>query len=110
MATHTNARRLPTEGGMAALEQPGDYVGPIEGYTGDKSAVFFLIPVRSEARRAADPGLRSIHHVTSPPHVFRECADGSLEIRESIGVYTGSREDGFAWHGYLDEGNSWREV
>jgi hypothetical protein len=62
--------------------------------------VFFLLPnARDEG---APAGQRSIHHVVSPPHVFRECVDGSLEIRESIGAMP-------FWHGYLDEGNVWSE-
>lgn len=103
------ARRIPTDEGIGGLEQPGDYVGPIDGYTGGKPAVFFLLPV-DDARRDADPGLRSVHHVTAPPHSFRECPDGSLEIRESIGSHTTLSGEAFAWHGYLDEGDDWREV
>ena len=89
-------RRLPL--GTWPTE-PGDYMGPVTGSTGDVPAVFFLLPI------ARDPGVppsaRSIHHVVSPPHVFRECADGSLEIRQSIGAKD--------WHGYLDEGHEWRK-
>ena len=74
-------------------------MGPIMGYTGDCPAVFFLLPI------ARDPGAsenaRRQHHVVSPPHQFRECDDGSLEIRESI-----LEKD--TWHGYLDEGHEWR--
>jgi hypothetical protein len=49
--------------------------------------------------------------VCSPPHTFRECADGSLEIRNSTssllrGDTTGASDDG--WHGFLGEGHSWR--
>lgn len=91
-------------------ELPGDYMGPIMGYTGDRPAVFFLKP------NARDPGApriaRSIHHVVSPPHVFRECSDGSLEIRESIGENRTPMPDSISdgWHGYLDEGHEWRKV
>lgn len=81
-------------------ELPGDYCGPVFGYTGGLPAVFFLLPI------ARDPGVppsaRAIHHVVSPPHTFRECADGSLEIRASIG----SKD----WHGWLDEGHEWRKA
>jgi len=88
-------RRLPL--GTFPTE-PGDYMGPITGYTGDVPAVFFLPP------NARDPGIppggRAVHHVVSPPHTFRECADGSLEIRASLGCPH--------WHGYLDEGHEWR--
>lgn len=84
--------------------RPGDYVGPVYGYTGDKWAVFFLKP------NARDPGAsfraRQIQHVVTPPHTFRECPDGSLEIRNSIGnVHADGVDDG--WHGFLSEGHRW---
>ena len=101
----------------AEIEQPGDYFGPVTGYTGpapgvsaedylaDTSlglpAVFFLLP--NSRDEDAPAGQRSVHHVCSPPHVFRECPDGSLEIRESIGAMP-------YWHGYLDEGHVWRSA
>lgn len=95
-------RRLPL--GQWPTE-PGDYMGPIMGFTGPVPAVFFLKP------NARDPGVtpmaRSIQHVVSPPHKFRECADGSLEIRESLGDQHEGGSDG--WHGYLDEGHRWRK-
>lgn len=93
------------------LERPGDYAGPVMGYTGDKPAVFFLKP------NARDPdapaAARAVQHVCSPPHVFRECDDGSLEIRESIGDRKANEKPGApgdGWHGYLDEGHVWRQV
>jgi hypothetical protein len=98
-------------GSMAEIEQPGDYFGPTVGYTGDLPAVFFLKP---NARDADAPeGAGSIGHVCSPPHSFRECPDGSLEIRNSIsnlmrGDTDGRTDDG--WHGFLDEGHSWRQA
>jgi hypothetical protein len=86
-------------------ELPGDYVGPVKGYTGDVPAVFFLKP------NARDPGVppcaRAIQHVVSPPHKFRECPDGSLEIRNSLGDMHNGVSDG--WHGYLDAGHRWRK-
>lgn len=101
-------RRLPVDGQHPAPEQPGDYCGPVMGYTGDKPAVFFLKP------NSRDPGAparaRSVQHVTSPPHVFRECADGSLEIRNSISDTDGKDSVSDGWHGYLDEGHVWRKV
>lgn len=106
-------RRVAT---VADIELPGDYSGPYPGYTGpDRTDVFFLLPIaRDEGVR---PEARSLHHVTSPPHVFRECADGSLEIRNSIGAGVliesadgDVRDGGYYWHGYLDEGHSWRTV
>lgn len=96
---------------MAEIEQPGDYYGPDASYTGAVPAVFFLKPnARGEG---APPRARSVQHVCSPPHTFRECPDGSLAIQPSIsnrlrGDTTGHSDDG--WHGYLDEGHIWRQV
>jgi hypothetical protein len=93
------------------IERPGDYFGPVRGYTGDLEACFFLKPnARDEG---VPPRARSVQHVCSPPHTFRECPDGSLEIRPSISNLmrrdtTGVSDDG--WHGYLDEGHAWRQV
>jgi len=92
-------------------KEPGDYMGPIVGYTDDLPAVFFLKP------NARDPGVpaiaRSIHHVTIPPHSIRECPDGSLEIRASLGDLhrrgDGGPDISDEWHGYLDEGHEWRK-
>lgn len=85
-------------------ENPGDYVGPVFGYTGDKPAVFFLKPNARDS--GASPRARSIQHVVSPPHRFRECPDGSLEIRDSIGdTFPDGQSDG--WHGFLSEGHRW---
>jgi hypothetical protein len=98
-------------GSMTGIEQPGDYFGPAVGYTGDLPAVFFLKP---NARDEAAPALaHMVQHVCAPPHAFRECPDGSLEIRPSIsnlmrGDTDGRTDDG--WHGFLDEGHSWRQV
>lgn len=89
------------------IEQPGDYC-LVEGYTGDKPAVFFIPPNCTPESLGTWPHGR-LHHVTSPPHVFRECADGSVEVRESIGCIGTSRDEGYSWHGYLDEGHVWRE-
>lgn len=90
--------------------EPGDYVGPVMGYTGDKPAVFFLKP------NARDEGVparaRSVGHVTSPPHEFHEQPDGTLTITASISDRTaddvaGETSDG--WHGYLTAGE-WVKV
>jgi hypothetical protein len=91
--------------------RPGDYCGPVVGYTGSLPAVFFLKPNGRDPD--APEHARSIQHVTSPPHAFRECPDGSLEIRESIGDRKRGQDPstpGDGWHGYLDEGHSWRQV
>lgn len=96
---------------FAAIERPGDYFGPTTEYTAGLPAVFFLKP------NARDPGVparsRSVQHVCSPPHEFRECPDGSLEVRASISARLRGDTDGHSddgWHGYLDEGHSWRQV
>jgi hypothetical protein len=88
-------------------KEPGDYMGPImlDGVL----SVFFLKP---NARDPDAPKIaRAIHHVNIPPHRVRECPDGSLEIRESLGdrhtEIDGEVSDG--WHGYLDEGHEWRK-
>jgi hypothetical protein len=95
-------RRLPI-GQLPEL--PGDYMGPTGNYINGVPAVLFLKP------NARDPGAppcaRSIQHVTIPPHTIRECADGSLEIRASLGDMHGDVSDG--WHGFLDEGHRWRK-
>jgi hypothetical protein len=88
-------------GGDSTQWKPGDYCGPIKGYTGDLEACMYLLPV-------AKPGDR-LHHVCFPPHTYRECADGSLEIRNSIlhkGYITEDDQNG-EWHGFLNEGHSW---
>jgi hypothetical protein len=97
---------------VGEIEKPGDYCGPIKGYTGDLEACFFLKPNARDEN--APPGARSIQHVLFPPHTYRECPDGSLEIRNSISSFisgaprTPEFDDG--WHGYLDEGHVWRQV
>jgi hypothetical protein len=79
------------------LTQPGDYYGPVMGFTLDRPAVFFLLPTAT----ASDPKWGGapqdgMHHVCCPPHSFIEEADGTLTIRESIGTSH--------WHGYLTNG------
>lgn len=93
-------------GSRAEIERAGDYwYDPDGSYTGDRPAVMFLLPIARD-EEVSNPGARSIHHVCSPPHVFRECADGSIEVRESIGAYGWGPNH--VWHGYLDEGHRWR--
>jgi hypothetical protein len=93
---------------MPAFERPGDYCGPISGYAGPGLSCFFLKP------NARDEGVparaRSVQHVNFPPHTFRECPDGSLEIRASISDRAGDSTESDGWHGFLDEGNVWRQV
>jgi len=96
-------RRLPLIPGQHPTpEQPGDYCGPVTGYTGDKPAVFFLKP------NARDPGAparaRSVQHVVSPPHVFTEEPDGTLTITASLGDMAGPGSESDGWHGHLTKG------
>ena len=91
---------------ISLLKQPGDYCGPILGYSGDRPSVFFLKP------NARDPdaprSARSWQYVVSPPHTFKEEPDGSLTITPSISDKRGNSEsDG--WHGYLTKGE-WHKV
>lgn len=76
--------------------QAGDYCGPVTTYSAGVPIVFYRLPT----------SYTSFGHCASPPHKFRECNDGSLEIRESI-LHTSQFG---TWHGYLDEGHNWREV
>jgi hypothetical protein len=92
------------------LERAGDYTGPAEIQWGDETRlrVMFLLPVHQGADRF-DYGARQgsgQHMITQPPWTFRECPDGSLEIGGSIGC----GPEPYYWHGYLDEGNTWRQV
>lgn len=85
---------LPTE--------PGDYAGPIKGYTADRPAVFFVLPVPEDH---PDYGLR---HITEPPHSFHEEEDGTLTVSPSI-LARRSPDSSPGWHGFLEHG-VWREV
>lgn len=83
-------------------QNPGEYWGPIMGYTGKLPAVFFLKP------NSRDPGVpaiaRSVQHVTSPPHKFFEEPDGTLTITASIGDTRRGSSESDGWHGYLTRG------
>lgn len=101
------ARRVPT---LDDLERAGDYTGPhpiilSEGVEG--KVVYFLLPIHVGVDKFDHATQGSgLHGVYEPPWTFRECEDGSLEIRASIGC--GPPQ--YYWHGYLDEGNVWREL
>lgn len=96
-----------------ALEQGGDYclvpdaVLRVDPETQEpverRPTIFFLLPAARD--EGVVPGMRSVHKVCEPPHVFRHCADGSIEVRESIACGLPRY-----WHGFLDEGHVWREV
>lgn len=93
------ARRVPLVDGDKMPElQAGDYCGPTSAYTGGVPAIHFVLPIGRDAD--VHGYLRAIHHVCAPPHTFRECGDGSIEVRASIGIE--------GWHCWLDEGNVWR--
>lgn len=101
-------RRIPIEYDepgrvkFPAIENPGDYCGPMMGFTADKPAVFFLKPNSRDAD--APKGARSVHHVISPPHTFTEESDGTLTIRASIGDTRGANSESDGWHGFLTAG------
>lgn len=101
------ARRVAS---MDDLECPGDYSGPhpliVKGGKED-TCVYYLLPIHVGADKYDHSTQGSgLHMVTSPPHTFRECEDGSLEIRASIGC----GKQPYYWHGYLNEGNVWEEI
>lgn len=104
-----NGRRLPVvDGKMTMPEKPGDYCGPVHGYTGDKLAIFFLKP---NARDEGVPAIaRSVQHVAIPPHSFTEHEDGTLTISPSISdTRSGGSGESDGWHGYLERG-VWRQI
>jgi hypothetical protein len=99
---------VPKSGEFPALELPGDYCGPIVGYTsGQVPAVFFLKPNARDTY--APPRARSVQHVISPPHAFTEELDGSLTITPSISDKAGGSPISDGWHGYLTKGE-WKKV
>lgn len=91
------------------IERPGDYFGPapVIHPGGERQQVWFLLPVHEGGDMFDRPTQGSgLHGVSSPPWEFRECPDGSLEIRPSIGC----GPHPYYWHGYLDEGHIWRRA
>lgn len=93
------------------IEQAGDYcLDEINDHGTSKRCVWFLLPIHQGATKYERPTRGSgIHMITEPPWVFRECEDGSVEIRESIAC--GRHEpEGEYWHGYLDRAHVWRQV
>ena len=65
------------------LERPGDYFPAEAGWNGfEDPRVFFILPNRDDL--VPRPESRSVYSVASPPHTFRECDDGSVEVRASI--------------------------
>lgn len=108
MSTTWPARRVET---FDDLARAGDYCGPepitlAEGVRG--RVVWFLLPIHVGADVYDRPTRGSgLHGVYEPPWTFRECDDGSVEIRASIACGRHDAE-GEYFHGYLDEGNIWR--
>lgn len=94
-----------------AIERAGDYcLSTIEHQGVVKRCVWFLLPCHEGTTKFDRPTPCSgLHRVDEPPWVFRECPDGSIEIRESILSGRGS-PGGEYFHGYLDEGHSWRTL
>jgi hypothetical protein len=90
------------------LRLPGDYwLTTVDDHGKDVPEVFFLLPIHTgfDMYDHSREGC-GVHGVTQPPWTFRECSDGSLEIQPSIGC--GGQP--YYWHGYLDEGNVWRQL
>lgn len=108
----TSGRRVSS---IDELERGGDYFGPTDEVDGAGKVlgrgVWFLLPIHEGATMYDRPTEGSgLHRVSEPPWTFRECPDGSLEIRASIlSGKTEERPEGY-WHGFLDEGHVWREV
>jgi hypothetical protein len=111
------ARRVAT---IDDLERAGDYcTGAVYELGATKRAVWFLLPIHTgkDAYDHDGPG-SGLHGISEPPWTIRECPDGSVEIRASIACGRGAKPrpdwPGYAggeyWHGYLDEGNVWRQV
>ncbi len=102
-------KRLPLkpDGSATVPTSPGEYCGPVTGYTNGMPAVLFLKPNARDAdapRRA-----RHVQHVVSPPHTFTEEPDGTLTIQPSLSEFPTGGGDSDGWHGYLEKG-VWRKV
>lgn len=108
MAVGMTGRRIPVVlDAMTWPTEPGDYVGPVKGWTGDLPAVFFLKPnARDEG---APPSARGVQYIVSPPHTFTEEADGTLTIGPSISDMRRDSTVSDGWHGFLEHG-VWRQV
>lgn len=112
-------RRVAT---IQEVTRPGDYCGPTDEINHEGEiigwGVWFLLPIadpvdplrRDMSSREAWLATRAngMHRVTSRLWTLRECPDGSLEIRPSIACGRHEPDAGEYWHGYLDEGHSWR--
>lgn len=95
-------RRVAT---LDDIERAGDYCTSWMDDGGTrKRSLWFLLPIHEGDKFNHAPGC-GLRVITEPPWTFRECADGSVEVRASI--YCTPGEPG-EWHGYLDEGHEWR--
>lgn len=94
------------------LELAGDYTGPhkLESGKDKRLVVWFLLPVHQGDKFDHKKPGNGVHGVYAPPWTFRECKDGSLEVRNSIGCGVKTESQDYYWHGYLDEGNTWRQI
>lgn len=92
------------------IECPGDYCRAAVRAKDELQDCVFFIPPNAVLDPEQPHG--RLHLVRQPPHTFRECEDGSLEIRASIGCVRTPNVDppgeGYLWHGFLDEGHRWR--
>lgn len=107
-------QHVPGTDPYTELEQPGDYLLALDepyAYQG-RPSVWFIVPVPLQPPIEDDnPTVQKLKRVAmcaSPPHTFRECADGSLEIRASLLVTQRWAGTERTWHGFLDEGHVWR--
>lgn len=111
----TSARRVASSDDLG---RAGDYAtSTINDHGTSKPAVWFLLPIHQGETRFDRPTVGSgLHMVSEPPWTIRECPDGSVEVRASIGSKWSSGDDvpegagPYYWHGYLDEGNVWRQL
>jgi hypothetical protein len=108
--TVTVGRRVDS---IEAITQGGDYWLNPAGGEGARS-LWFLLPGDELTTETALPDDTTYQRpnmvrIAEPIWTFRECPDGSVEVRASILVHG---QDGTSerWHGYLDEGHRWRQV
>lgn len=98
----TKGRRVNS---VDEITEPGDYYLNENGTAGaDDRSLWFCLPIDS-------PGeMGHLHRITEPPWTFRECDDGSIEVRASILTFEPPEHKVERWHGYLDEGHNWRRI
>lgn len=104
----TTGRRVSS---FDEIELAGDYqLHEVTVGKDVKRALTFLLPIHQGADKFDHASEGSgIHMITEPPWTFRECDDGSVEVRASILCGRTDDSPGY-WHGYLDEGNVWRQL